>query len=197
MSETPWIPSLSGYGLELSPLQESDAEELLEAAGTPETFRYMLKTPEWTVEGFRQYVSERSAPGFFPFAAKKEGKIVGCSSIFDVDHIHRRLEIGYTWVTPSLRATVVNPVMKLLMLQFAFEQFGAVRVQLKCDVRNAQSRAAIEKLGAKFEGIWRNHMILENGDLRQTAFFSIIPEEWPEVRERLIERYRKLTNATT
>lgn len=191
------IRPLTRYGLELSPLQKSDAEELLQAAATPETFRYMLKTPDWTVQGFRDYIAERSAPGFFPFACRMEGKIVGCSSIFDVDQTHRHLEIGYTWITPSKRATVVNPVMKLLMLEYAFEEFGAVRVQLKCDARNAQSRAAIEKLGAKFEGIWRNHMILENGDLRQTAFFSIVPEEWPEVKERLLERYRRLTKATT
>ena len=97
-----------------------------------------------------------------------------------------------TFIDPAFRGTFVNPEMKFLMLQHAFETEGAIRVQLKTDARNAHSRAAILKLGAKFEGVLRKHGMQVDGTVRDTAMYSITDEEWPEVKQRLTARLEEL-----
>jgi len=171
----------------LDPMTIADAESIF-AIAEPNTFTYMIKTPEWSVDGFRNYVAERTAEGNLSWVLRKDGEALGCSSIYSISIANRHLEIGHTWLTRSARRTSANSVMKLLMLEFAFEEFRAVRVQLKCDARNDASRQALQRLGATYEGTLRNHMILPDGELRQTAFFSILPDEWPKIRERLHAR---------
>jgi N-acetyltransferase len=129
-------------------------------------------------------------PGFvtFVFIDRSDGHVLGSSSYLDIRPQHRTLEIGSTWIGHQFQGTFVNPEAKLLMLRHAFEDLGCVRVQLKSDARNVQSRAAMTKLGAKFEGILRKHMINPDGFVRDTAMFSIIAEEWPQVRQSLEER---------
>lgn len=101
---------------------------------------------------------------------------------------HRAVEIGATWIGASYRGSFVNPEMKFLMLEHAFGPLERLRVQLKCDARNEHSRRAMLKLGCQFEGVLRSHMILKDGTVRDTAMFSIIAEDWPQVRGTLVAR---------
>lgn len=190
-----WPPSrtLEGRFIRLEPLTLEHAPGLF-AAADPETFQYMIWTPEpWAVEGFEEYVRRRHETGV-PFAVvdKSSGKVLGSSSFLEPREEHRAVEIGHTWYAPDARGTVVNPEAKLLMLGYAFDDLDCVRVQLKCDDRNERSKAAILKLGAKPEGVFRNQIILSDGHRRRTAYFSIIPEEWGEVRAGLVERIERL-----
>jgi RimJ/RimL family protein N-acetyltransferase len=106
----------------------------------------------------------------------------------DIQPSHKGVEVGGTWYSPSAQGTVVNPECKLLLLKHAFEDWGAARVQLKTDVKNARSQRAILKMGAKFEGKLRNHRIRRDGTLRDTMMYSITSEEWPEVKAGLEDR---------
>ena len=115
------------------------------------------------------------------------GEIVGQTCYLNIRPNDCGVEIGGTWYNPKFHGTKINPAAKLLLLENAFE-CGAIRVELKTDALNARSRAAILKLGAKFEGILRKHMRRENGTWRDTAYFSVLKEEWPEVRTNLIKR---------
>jgi len=178
---------LEGHGIRLEPMSVGHAAALLAASDTLQ-FQFMPTTPTWTESGFEEYIRERTSGGSYAWVCVLDGEVVGASTIFDVSLAHRHLEVGHTWITESCRGTRVNPAMKLLMLTYAFETFGAVRVQLKCDARNMRSRNAIVKLGASFEGILRNHMILPSGELRQTAFHSILDSEWPAVKAGLLAR---------
>jgi RimJ/RimL family protein N-acetyltransferase len=185
---------LRGRFVTLEPLDaERDAAALF--AGTPEgCFEYFLDWPaEWTLEAFKAWLSARAhgLTGQTFVVRDARGAAVGSSSLFVVDAAHRGLEIGFTWYTEAARGTAVNPESKLLLLAHAFDGHGAVRVQLKCDARNARSRAAIAKLGAVYEGTLRKHRVLQNGYVRDTAYFSIVAEEWPGVRAGLEARVAK------
>lgn len=187
---------LPGERLFLEPLQASHAEPL-RAIADADCFRYFLLAPaSMEAEPFAAYLRAWSdVPTCVPLVAidREAGRPVGCSSFFDVREAHRGLEIGFTWIGAAWRGTSVNPEMKLLMLAHAFDELGAGRVQLKCDARNAQSRAAILKLGAQFEGVLRQHGITPDGSFRDTAMYSIVDREWPAVRERLRERLGRLS----
>jgi RimJ/RimL family protein N-acetyltransferase len=125
---------------------------------------------------------------------KATGCMAGTSSMFDIDPVHRTLEIGYTWFRPECRGTMINPETKLLMLKEAFGA-GARRVQFSVSAANQRSQAAVLKLGAKKEGILRNHKITWTGYERDTVLFSIIDDEWADVRSRLISRLEELSIA--
>ena len=183
---------LCGNEVCLEPLEARHAAEFAVIADR-ETFRYMLKTPEPLDEAaFHDYIAERIAPGSSGFAVRQvsTGKVVGHSSYLDMSEPHRHVEIGHTWYVEAARGTRINPECKLLLLENAFEQLNCVRVQLKCDARNTRSRAAIAKLGALFEGIQRSNMVLPDGSLRDTAFYSIIRPEWPVVKAGLLARLK-------
>jgi RimJ/RimL family protein N-acetyltransferase len=113
---------------------------------------------------------------------------IGSSSYLDKRFEHRAIEIGSTWIGAPFQRTFVNPESKYLMLKHAFEQLGCIRVQLKTDELNIQSQKAMEKLGCIREGTLRHHMVCPDGRLRSTVFYSILIEEWPGVKQRLIER---------
>lgn len=115
------------------------------------------------------------------------GRMAGTSSFIDIDPAHRTLEIGYTWFRPECRGTAINPETKLLMLGHAFDA-GAGRVQFSVSAANERSQAAVLKLGAKKEGVLRRHKITWTGASRDTVIFSIVAEEWEEVRARLERR---------
>ena len=184
--------TLEGRFVRMVPMTLVHAEGMLEAA-TPETFAYMLRGPEpWTPEGFRTYITNHLATGQKAYVVEdvQTGRIVGSSTYLDVREAHLGLEIGHTWITPDRRGTAVNPEMKLLMLAYAFEELGAIRVCLKCDERNLHSQAAIAKLGATREGTWRKASILPDGWHRNTVYFSIIDTDWPRVKEGLNQRLR-------
>jgi RimJ/RimL family protein N-acetyltransferase len=126
----------------------------------------------------------------FPFVIyhKADNKLIGGTRYLDIVPAHRKLEIGWTWLHPDYWGTPVNNECKLLLLTFAFETLKALRVQLKTDENNIRSRKAIEKLGAKFEGVLRNEQLRDNGTHRHSAFYSILDTEWEEVKERLMNR---------
>ena len=123
----------------------------------------------------------------FPFAIidRASGTLVGSTRYYDISQTNRSLEIGSTWLTPRAWRTAVNTECKYLLLKHCFESLGTIRVQLKTDSRNLRSQKAIERLGASKEGILRNHMILPNGYIRDSVYYSIIEQEWPAIKGRL------------
>lgn len=190
-TDSTWVQAttLQGADVTLVPLASSHAESLL-AAATPETFRYFSHGPEpWTVQGMVDFIEFLHGPAAtVAFCVMHEGAPSGITTYLDIKPAHRGLEIGWTWLTPSLRGTRANPAMKRLMLAHAFDELGAIRVCLKTDERNAHSRAAILKLGAQFEGILREAVIMPDGFHRSSAMYSILAGEWPHVRAGLDAR---------
>lgn len=137
----------------------------------------------------------------FPFIIyhKTDKRFVGSTRFMDMQPTHKKLEIGTTWLLPDYWGTVVNLECKLLLLTFCFETLQTYRVQLKTDENNIRSRKAIEKIGGRFEGILRSDMVRDNGTKRNSAYFSILSEEWSEVKIRLIslvEYHLQKTNTT-
>lgn len=117
---------------------------------------------------------------------KQHKKLIGGTRLFfDVAPMHKKIEIGWTWLHPDYWASAVNLDCKLLLLTFCFEKLGAIRVQLKTDENNIRSRKAIEKIGARFEGVLRNEMLRDNGTKRNSAYYSIIDTEWQSVKKML------------
>jgi hypothetical protein len=110
---------------------------------------------------------------------------------------HRRVEIGWTWVAPAWQGSGANGEAKLLLLEHAFERLGCRRVEFKTDSLNERSRAALLKIGATFEGILRNHMIMADGRQRHSAYYSVLDSEWPAVRERLAAEVRRRASGMT
>lgn len=189
-----WIqPTILENGhAKLEPLSPDHAEELF-AAATPETFRYFSRGPSpWTVAGMQDLIERLLGPARtvpFTISDPVSDKRVGITTFLNIDPVNRGVEIGWTWLTPDCRATRVNPAMKHLMLEHAFEDLEAIRVSLRTDERNIQSRAAIAKLGAQYEGILRHAVIMRDDFRRSTAVYSILADEWPRVRENLRLRF--------
>lgn len=118
---------------------------------------------------------------------KSDGALVGTSSLYEIRPVHRRCEIGSTFYRPEARGGAINPACKRLLLAHAFDA-GAVRVEIITDAVNAQSQAAIRKLGARYEGLLKKHKITWTGRVRDTAMFAITEDDWPAVRDRLDQR---------
>lgn len=186
--------TLRGRHVVLEPLRPEHAEELWPAASERGLWRYMGADGMGvaSVADLRTWISRRlaGAPSglpALPFLQRdaRTGQAFGSTSLFDVDAANRKLEVGHTWLGASHRRTAANTEAKRLVLAHAFGGMGAVRVQLKCDARNLASRQAIERLGARPEGILRHWLILPDGHRRDTAFYSILEAEWPTVKARL------------
>ena len=128
----------------------------------------------------------------FAVITKADKKIIGSTAYLSVVSRHKRVEIGSTWYLPELRGTFVNPECKFLLLQHAFEDWHAVRVQLGTDARNVQSQRAISKLGARLEGKLRNYGIRPDGLPRDSMLYSIIDSEWDDVKSRLLARIKNV-----
>ena len=128
----------------------------------------------------------QAAGSMLPFTVKDaDGKVAGMTTYMNIDAVNRRLEIGSTWYRKSVQRTALNTECKLLLLRHAFENLGCIAVEFRTHFLNRQSRGAIERLGAKLDGVLRSHMILPNGTLRDTAVYSIIAGEWPTVKANL------------
>ncbi|MBS1675303.1 MAG: GNAT family N-acetyltransferase [Actinobacteria bacterium] len=175
----------------LEPLAPEHAEDLAVASEGLED-RWYTAVP--SAEGVPAEIARRralAAEGVMnPFAivCRDTGRAVGMTSFCDIAPNSRTVEIGYTWLSPEVHGTAVNPSAKRLLLEHAFEQCDAIRVQFCTHFHNRQSRAAIERLGAKLDGILRNHRIGADGSLRDTVVYSILPHEWPTVRSGLDAR---------
>lgn len=142
-------------------------------------------------------VANQAAGREQPFATveRATGRVVGSTRFLNIEPAHRRLEIGYTWLAPPWQKTALNSEAKLLMMAHAFEQLGAQRVEFKTDALNEPSRRALLGIGAVEEGIFRSHMIVQAGRLRDSAYYSVIASEWQAVRAHLQARVSRLSEA--
>ena len=183
--------TLAGTGVRLEPLDLRHADDLAETTYDPETWRYHGVgdlTTRAALEAFIVSIQDEPARGIglnFAIVSLASGRAVGATALWDVSLSHHRAEIGRTWLHPETRRTGVNTEAKLLLFTHAFETLGMVRVQLKTDSRNAVSRRGIERLGAVYEGTLRAHMILHNGERRDTAYYSVLTDEWNAVKQTL------------
>ena len=187
--------TLLGRVVRLEPLSEAHIPDLTMAAmEDPDVFRFMPYSPVRGEADLRALVLDllgRQARGTdLPFAVivREAGRAVGSTRYMDIQPQHRGLEIGGTWYAPSHQRTAVNTECKLLLLGYAFETLGCLRVQLKTDLRNERSQRAIERIGAVREGVLRNHMIMPDGHVRSSVYYSVLVEEWPAVKARLEDR---------
>ncbi len=187
-----WIEALTlrGEHVVLEPLARAHAQALGEAAADGELWR-LWYTSVPSPDRVREYVDAalemREREGAMPFVVRRrsDARIVGSTRFFHVEAAHRRLELGHTWYAASAQRTAVNAECKLLLLGHAFEQLDAVAVELRTHFLNHASRRAIERLGAKLDGVLRHHQTMPNGTLRDTCVYSIVSAEWPGVRENL------------
>ncbi len=190
MNVTPVV--LIGKRVELVPLEISHIDSLFEAGNDPEIWTHTPGNIN-SIEAATQYVNKAlTQQNAVPFVIKdvESQKVIGSTRLYDISLEHKGLEIGSTWLTPSVWRTAVNTECKYLLLKHCFEVLGMIRVQFKTDRRNVRSQNAIERLGAVKEGILRNHMILSDGYIRDSVYYSILDKEWPLVKEQLEQRMK-------
>lgn len=183
--------TLTGRHVRLEPLGREHAAELAAAAADGELWRLWctgVPAPEATDTWIAAALDARLRSGALPFVVRElaSGGIVGSTRYFNVEAAHRRLEIGHTWYAQRAQRTAVNTECKLLLLAHAFEALSCIAVEFRTHFFNFASRAAIARLGARQDGILRNHQILPDGTLRDTVVFSIISGEWPAVKRNLL-----------
>ena len=181
---------LEGSHVRLEPLSRDHLDGIIAAGSFDEIWTWISVRPAGR-DGFARFIDDalaaRDAGTELPFTTfdRHTGEIVGGTRYLDISHRDRRLEIGWTWITPSRQRTAVNTEAKYLQLRHCFEVLGCRRVQLKTDARNAKSRAAMLRIGALFEGIAPKHMLTQGGANRDTAWFAVIDDDWPAVKARL------------
>jgi len=181
---------LEGSHVRLEPLAKAHLAGLAQVGLEEELWRW-IPVPVRTVEEMAAYIEtalqeqERGVSLPFALMEKATGRAIGSTRYGNIDRTHRRVEIGWTWVAREWQRTAVNTEAKYLLLKHAFETLGCIRVELKTDSLNEKSRAAILRIGAREEGIFRNHMITAKGRIRHTVYFSIVDPEWPAVKARL------------
>ncbi|HEY4844158.1 MAG TPA: GNAT family protein [Candidatus Dormibacteraeota bacterium] len=190
--------TLSGKHIRLEPMRPTHAAALLEAGRSSEIWEWMPARPVTgdTMAGWLEKAMVAESQGReYPFVVVRleDGRIIGSSRYLDVQEDDRTVEIGWTWYSPDAWGGVVNPEAKYLLMRHAFDDWRAIRVALKTDVRNLHSQAAIKKLGASFEGTLRNQRIRPDGSYRDTVVFSVIEREWPAVKLGLEQRITRLT----
>ena len=188
---------LEGSHVRLESLDLSHAEDLYVVGSDERIWLYMPRPKLTSVADAHEMIraaKTAAADGSqIPFAIieRKSGRAIGSTRYLDIRREDRGLEIGWTWLGTAYHRTPINTECKYLLLRHAFETLRAMRVQLKTDLRNERSQKAIERLGAIREGVLRKHMILWDGFVRDTVFYSILDDEWPDVRrqiEALLER---------
>jgi RimJ/RimL family protein N-acetyltransferase len=181
---------LEGVHARLEPLAKAHLAELAQVGLDEELWRW-IPTPVRTREEMAAYIetalNEQERGVSLPFAIvdKAAGRAIGSTRYGNIDRTNHRVEIGWTWVARGWQRTAINTEAKYLLLGHAFESLGCMRVELKTDSLNERSRAAILRIGAREEGVFRNHMVTASGRIRHTVYFSIIDSEWPAVKARL------------
>jgi len=187
--------TLEGRHVRLEPLTSGHAAGLAEIGLDEDLWRW-IPTSVRTAEEMSAYVQtalkEQADGSALPFALieKTSGRVIGSTRYGNIERVHHRLEIGWTWVARAWQRTPINTEAKYLLLRHAFETLGCMRVELKTDSLNERSRAAIQRIGAREEGIFRNHMITSTGRVRHTVYYSIVDSEWPQVKSRLEAKLR-------
>lgn len=174
----------------LEPLNAAHLPEIRLAAQDGELWKLFFTSvpaPENTEHWLQLALDMQAQQKAIPFAVRDNNsrKIIGSTRFCNIDHQNRRLEIGYTWYARSAQRSGVNTECKLLLLTAAFEEMGCIAVEFRTDWFNRRSQAAIERLGAKRDGVLRNHMLLPDGRIRDTVVYSILQNEWPGVKRNL------------
>jgi RimJ/RimL family protein N-acetyltransferase len=184
--------TLTGEIVRLEPLQMKHAVELYQAAQDHlDIWTYMTLNPVRSLADMEQVVAnacqKQEEGSSLPFAVidLAHNRVVGSTRYLDIQPEQRGLEIGWTWLSPLVQRTGINTECKYLLLQYAFETWGAIRVQLKTHHLNVKSQRAIERLGAVKEGTLRNHVIMPDGSYRHSVYYSILDSEWPMVKAGL------------
>ncbi|TFB47571.1 GNAT family N-acetyltransferase [Cryobacterium tagatosivorans] len=192
------LPTLAGDRVTLEPLSADHVEDLKVAVVEGELWRAWytgIPSPEEMPGEVRRRLALFASGQMLPWAIRDtaRGSVVGMTTFMNITPQHRRLEIGSTWLAPSAQRTGANTEAKLLLLTHAFETLGCIAVEFRTHWHNRQSRAAIAALGARQDGVLRNHQLGRDGTLRDTVVFSIIDGEWPTVRLGLTERLARHT----
>ncbi len=190
MSEAPWPPDvvLESPRASLRPLATGDAAGLARAAADGEGAALWVTTvpaPEDVPTEIARRLALRRSGSMLPFTVLVGGEPIGMTTYMNIDADNRRLEIGSTWYAKSVRRTAVNTACKRLLLAHAFETLGCIAIEFRTHFFNTASRRAIERLGAKLDGVLRSHQIGRQGELRDTCVYSITAAEWPAVRANL------------
>ncbi len=192
MSEAPKLEPvvLEGTRVRLEPMTSAHCDALSAVGLDPEIWRYTVVNPK-TREDIRDYMESglktaREGTGL-PFVTidRSSDTVVGSTRFGNYDAENRRVEIGWTWIAKPWQRTAINTEAKYLMLSYAFETLGCVRVELKTDVLNEPSRRAMLRIGAREEGVLRKHTLMWTGRYRDTIYYSVLDTEWPEVKNRL------------
>jgi RimJ/RimL family protein N-acetyltransferase len=184
---------LEGAHVRLEPLSRTHNPGLCEVGLEEELWRW-IPTPVRTAADMAAYVElalKEQAEGMsLPFAQieRATGRVIGSTRYMNMEKVHHRVEIGCTWIGREWQRSAANTEAKYLLLRHAFETLGCMRAELKTDSLNEKSRAAILRIGAKQEGIFRNHMMTSTGRIRHTVYFSIVDSEWPGVKSELERR---------
>jgi RimJ/RimL family protein N-acetyltransferase len=182
---------LEGRYVRLEPMTEEHVPALAEIGLGQDFWGFMVYGQMETREDMLNWVRDiliRAQKGTdLPFIVVHlaSGRVAGATRYLNIMADDRGLEIGGTWYGPEFQRTVVNTECKYLLFKHAFEELGCIRVQLKTDSRNERSQKAIERIGAKKEGILRNHMILPDGHIRDSVYYSILDSEWPDVKKKI------------
>jgi RimJ/RimL family protein N-acetyltransferase len=176
----------------LEPLRPDHSEDLWLASRDPQTWRWLSivqpqSRDEWSTF-FGQALAAADAGAEIPLVTSCKERVVGSTRFLALRPEHGSVEIGWTWLHPSVWGTGANVEAKYLQLQHAFETWDCRRVELKTDASNERSRGALEALGATFEGVHRKHMLVREGENRDSAWYSVVDDEWPSVRSRLEAR---------
>ncbi len=195
--DTPWPPDFSADGahvsvVPLSPDHEADLVEAVKDGDLHELWYTTVPAPEKVGREIARRLALREKGWMQPFTVIEpaSGKAVGMTTFMNIDATNRRVEIGSTWYRKSVQRTPLNTECKLILLRHAFETLDCIAVEFRTHFMNHQSRRAIERLGAKLDGVLRAHSIMANGTIRDTAVYSIIGPEWPAVEANLEGRLR-------
>jgi N-acetyltransferase len=197
----PWVApvTLEGRIVRLEPLALGHLEGLAEVAFDPAIWRWTIARPT-DIDGLRAWLeaalATQAAGIELPFATVDvaTGRPIGSTRFLSIVPEHRRLEIGWTWVAPKWQRRGANQEAKYLQLRHAFEDLGANRVEFKTDSRNEKANPALLSIGATFEGTFRNHMVMPDGPLRHSNYYSVIAEEWPTVKAMLEQRIARIAD---
>lgn len=195
MKHTPMVVepvTLQGKFVRLEPLSMDHFDQLWAIGQEQDLWKwisYQINTPDEMRTYIKTALDWQAIGTALPFVTiwQATNEVVGSTRFGNIDTGNHRVEIGWTWISKPWQRTPVNTEAKFLMLQHAFEVWHCIRVELKTDKLNERSRAAIRRIGAKEEGIFRHHVITESGRLRDSVYFSIIDTEWPEVKARLLK----------
>lgn len=185
--------TLEGRWVRLEPLEPRHLEALAAAGADESLWQYYARSfaRPGTMAAFLDDAFDQQRAGTaLPFAVveRARGEPIGSTRFGNIDRTHRRAEIGWTWYAPRWQRTPVNTECKYLLLRHAFEMLGLLRVEFKTDALNQKSRSALERIGATFEGIFRKHMVMHTGRLRDSAYYSIVDDEWPRVKRDLDQK---------